>query len=97
MSPQPSNDEMRPEYDFADGVRGAHHQAYRAGTNVVLLDPDIAEVFTDSAAVNQALRQLVKLAKAQVSSTRRSNKTRQPASRARRKTKPRKRSGAPRG
>jgi hypothetical protein len=35
----------------------------------VFLDPDVAEVFTDSAAVNQALRQLVKLAKAQVSAT----------------------------
>lgn len=72
-----SNDEMRPEYDFAGGVRGKHYQAYHAGTNVVLLDPDIAEVFTDSASVNQALRQLVKLAKAQV-----------PASRTRPKAKP---------
>jgi hypothetical protein len=88
---------MRPEYDFSNGVRGAHYQAYRAGSNVVFLDPDVAEVFTDSAAVNQALRQLVKLAKAQVSSTRRPNKTLQPTSRPRRKAKSRKRSKAARG
>jgi hypothetical protein len=54
-------------------------------------------VFTDSLAVNQALRQLVTLAKAQVASTRRPNKALQPASRARRKSKSRKRSGAARG
>ena len=34
-------DEMRPEYDFSKGVRGVHHEAYRAGTNVVLLEPDL--------------------------------------------------------
>jgi hypothetical protein len=88
---------MRSEYDFSHGVRGTHHQAYRAGTNEVLLDPKVAEVFTDSLAVNQALRQLVTLAKAQVASTRRPNKALQPASRARRKSKSRKRSGAARG
>jgi len=38
MSQTPENDEMRPEYDFSDGVRGKHHRAYREGTNVVLLD-----------------------------------------------------------
>jgi hydroxylamine reductase (hybrid-cluster protein) len=97
MNSQPSNDEMRPENHFAEGVRGAHHQAYRAGTNVVLLDPDIAEVFTDSAAVNQALRELVKLAKAHVSSTHRYNKMQQATTRARRKAKSRKRSGTARG
>ena len=66
MSPQihPSdNDERRPEYDFSQGVRGKHYQAYRAGTNVVFLEPDVAEVFPDSTSVNQALRLLVRLAK----------------------------------
>ena len=96
MSPQPSSDEMRTEYDFSNGMRGKHYQAYRAGTNVVFLDPDVAEVFTDSAAVNQALRQLVKLAKAHVAPTRRPNKE-QPTNRTRRKAKSRKRSGAARG
>lgn len=88
---------MRPEYDFSNGVRGVHYRAYEAGTNVVVLDPDVAEVFTDSAAVNQALRQRVKLAKAQVSSTRRPDKALQPTSRTRRKAKSRKRSGVARG
>jgi hypothetical protein len=88
---------MRPEYDFSRGVRGKHYQAYRAGTNVVFLDPDVAEVFTDSVAVNQALRQLVKLAKAQVAATSRPNKALQPTSRPRRKAKSRKRSRAARG
>jgi hypothetical protein len=88
---------MRSEYDFTNGVRGKHYHAYRAGTNVAFLDPDVAEVFTDSAAVNQALRQLVKLARAQVSSTHRPNKALQPTSRARGKAKSRKRTRAARG
>jgi hypothetical protein len=57
---------MFPEYDFSHGIRGKHHQAYRAGTNVVFLDTDVAEAFADSAAVNEALRLLVKLAKERV-------------------------------
>ena len=97
MNPQPNGDEMRPEYDFSDGIRGKHHAAYRAGTNVVFLDPDVAEVFTDSAAVNQALRELVKLAKAHVSATSRPNKALQPTRRPRHKAKSRKRSRAARG
>jgi len=93
---QEGSDEMRPEYDFSNGVRGKHYKAYRAGTNVVFLDPDIAEVFTDSAAVNQALRQLVKFARAHVSEKNRPDTALQPTARARRKAKPRKRSGAAR-
>lgn len=61
------NDELRPEYDFSGGVRGKHYEAYRKGTNVIFLDPDVAQVFKDSASVNQALRLLLKLAKEQVS------------------------------
>jgi hypothetical protein len=57
------NDEMRPEYDFSDGVRGKYYEAYQQSTNVILLDPDVAEVFRDSASVNEALRLLAKLAK----------------------------------
>jgi len=62
MSHKPEQDEMRPEYDFTGGVRGKHHEAYRQGTNVVLLDPEVARVFRDSEAVNRALRLLIKLA-----------------------------------
>jgi hypothetical protein len=60
------NDEMRPEYDFSRGVRGKHYQAYRAGTNVVFLEPDVAGVFGDSASVNQVLRLLLQLARTNV-------------------------------
>jgi len=56
---------MRPEYDFSGGVRGKHHAAYKAGTNVVFLDPDVAKAFTDSSSVNRALRLLLDLAKKQ--------------------------------
>ena len=58
-----TNDEvMQPEYDFSAGVRGKHYRAYQQETNVVLLEPDIAEVFKDSEAVNHALRMLLDLA-----------------------------------
>jgi len=56
---------MRPEYDFTGGVRGKFYKEYMKGTNVVLLDPDVAEVFPDSRAVNEALRVLTRVAKRQ--------------------------------
>jgi len=56
-------EDMLPEYDFAHGVRGKHHEAYKAGTNVVFLEPDVAKIFTNSASVNRVLRLLVELAK----------------------------------
>ncbi len=62
MSKTTKADEMRSEYDFSGGVRGKHYKAYQAGTNVVLLEPDIAEVFKDSESVNHALRMLLNLA-----------------------------------
>ena len=100
MNPQThptDSDEMRPEYDFSRGVRGKHHTDYRAGTNVVFLDSDVAEVFADSASVNQALRLLVKLAKTHVLAKTRTNTAPQSPSRPRRKAKTRKRSRAARG
>jgi hypothetical protein len=57
------NDEMREEYDFSGGVRGKYYEAYKQSTNVVVLEPDVAEVFRDSASVNEALRLLTKIAK----------------------------------
>src|ERR1039457_4499421 len=48
--------EMRAEYDFSGGVRGKYVDRYRRGTNVVLLDPELAAVFPDSKSVNEALR-----------------------------------------
>jgi cellobiose-specific phosphotransferase system component IIB len=53
---------MRPEYDLRGGVRGKYYKEYAKGTNVVLLDPDVAAVFRDSESVNQALRVLIKAA-----------------------------------
>ena len=55
-----SSDDMRPEYDFSRGERGKYAQRFREGTNVIVLDPDVAAEFKDSAAVNDALRQLLK-------------------------------------
>lgn len=81
---QDDNDEIRPEYDFSQGVRGKHYEAYRAGTNVVFLEPDVAKVFTDSASVNQVLRLLLQLAKTNVPAETRPDKALPPANRRRR-------------
>ena len=64
LTPDPSQD-LQPEYDFSGAIRGRHHDAYAQGTNVVLLDSDVAEVFKDSTAVNEALRLLLRLAREQ--------------------------------
>ena len=61
------NDELRPEYDLRKllkpGVRGKYAERYRAGTNLVLLEPDVARVFPSEKAVNEALRLVIQLAK----------------------------------
>jgi hypothetical protein len=54
--------EMRAEYDFSGGARGKYVDRYRLGTNVVLLDPELAKAFPDSKSVNDALRALVAIA-----------------------------------
>ena len=64
-NPEPT-DEMRDEYDFSGGVRGKFYEEYMKGTNVILLDADVAEVFRDSEAVNQALRTLMTITKNQI-------------------------------
>jgi hypothetical protein len=51
------------EYDFSRGVRGKYAERYAAGSNVVVLSPDVAEVFPDSESVNEALRALIKIAR----------------------------------
>lgn len=61
-------DELRPEYDFSKmtgGVKGKYVERYRAGTNLVLLDPDIARAFPTDASVNEALRLLLQIAQRQ--------------------------------
>ena len=54
--------DMLEEYDFSGGVRGKYAKRYAEGTNIVVLDPDLAERFKDSESVNRALRELVELA-----------------------------------
>ncbi len=65
MSQEPEDD-LEPEYDFSGAVRGKYYQRYQQGTNVVLLDPDVAQAFKDSESVNRALRLLLDLAKQEV-------------------------------
>jgi hypothetical protein len=55
------DDEMRDHYDFSGGVRGKYAARYAEGTNVVVLAPDVAAMFPDSVAVNEALRTLVRM------------------------------------
>ena len=62
-----SNNVLRTEYDFASmkgGVRGKHAKRYCEGTNIVLLEPDIAEAFPNDEAVNQALRGILNTTRA---------------------------------
>ena len=54
-------DTMRPEYDFSKAARGVTAARYAEGTNLVLLDPDVAELFPDSRAANEALRTIARL------------------------------------
>lgn len=54
---------MRPEYEFSAGVKGRVRGKYAEGTNVVLLDADVARAFPDSASVNATLRSLLELAR----------------------------------
>lgn len=66
-------DELRPEYDLSKlkgGVRGKYYERARAGTNLVLIEPDLANVFPDTDSVNRALRLLADTAEAAASHTR---------------------------
>ena len=60
-------DELRPEYDLRellkDGVQGKYADRYREGTNLVMLDKDVAEAFPTDKSVNEALRLVIQLAK----------------------------------
>jgi hypothetical protein len=63
-------DELRPEYDLRQllkgGVRGKYAKRYQAGTNLVLLDPDIRKAFRSDIAVNDALRLVIELRKVRI-------------------------------
>lgn len=58
MSKTEGSDEMREEYDFSGAVRGKYAERFAKGSNVIVLAPDVAEVFRDADAVNEALRLL---------------------------------------
>jgi hypothetical protein len=61
-------DELRPEYDFSQlkgRKRGKYVERYQAGTNIVLLEPDVAAAFPDAKKVNEALRLLIQVAQSQ--------------------------------
>lgn len=67
------DDELRPEYDLSQlegRVRGKYAERYRAGVNLVQLDPDVAAAFPDAKTVNETLRLLIKLAQTQTSGER---------------------------
>jgi len=71
------DDDLRPEYDFASlrgGARGKYYRRFRAGTNIVRLEPDLAKVFPTDQAVNEALRTVVRASRAPRRSTRLPNK-----------------------
>ena len=72
-------DDLRPEYDLSKlkgRVRGKHFRAAQAGTNLVLLEPDVAEAFPDASAVNEALRMLAEVASRQPGAVRKPKKKR---------------------
>lgn len=95
-----AEDDLRPEYDFASmkgGVRGKYVRRFHAGTNLVLLEPDMATAFPTDAAVNEALRGLLETTNAVRRKGGLPNKALQPTSRARRLGRRRGHSRAARG
>jgi hypothetical protein len=56
---------MRKEYDFSKGTRGKYARRYKEGTNIVMLDPDVARVFKTPTSVNRVLRSLAEIIKTQ--------------------------------
>ena len=77
-SPDEMNDDLQPEYDLRTllqgGERGKYVERYKAGTNLVLLDPDVAKAFPDERSVNEALRLVIELTKISAAKKRKSAK-----------------------
>jgi hypothetical protein len=75
-SPDVANDDLLPEYDLRKllpaGQRGKYAERYKEGTNLVLLDSDVAKVFPDGESVNEALRLVIELSKISAGKKRRS-------------------------
>lgn len=60
MSKKPDKNEMREEYDFTEGIRGKYAERFAKGSNVVVLEPDVAAAFKTPKSVNRALRDYLK-------------------------------------
>jgi hypothetical protein len=77
--PTELNDELRPEYDMKSllkgGVRGKYAHKYREGTNLVLLEPEVAKAFPNEKAVNEALKLVMKLKQVQEEASQYSTKS----------------------
>ncbi len=65
MKKMQKDQEMLEEYDFSNGIQGKYSKRYEEGTNVVVIDPDVAKFFPDHDSVNQALRSLTEIIKSQ--------------------------------
>jgi hypothetical protein len=75
------DDEMRDHYDFTGGVRGKYARRYAEGTNVVVLDPDVARLFPNREAVNETLRAVAQIVQIQERRRGGANKAAAPARR----------------
>ena len=94
------HDELRPEYDFASmkgGVRGKYARRARAGTNIVLIEPEVSDAFPTEQAVNEALKGVLNTTRAVRSTGGLPNKALRPTSRAKHKGSSKKTSRAARG
>ena len=65
MKKMRNDPDMLEQYDFSKGVRGKYAQRYAEGTNVVVLEPDVAEFFPDPQSVNDSLRSLIAIIRRQ--------------------------------
>lgn len=59
MKKRDNDTEMLKEYDFSKGVRGKYAKKYNEGSNIIVLDPEVAKEFPDSESVNEALKYLM--------------------------------------
>jgi hypothetical protein len=63
MKKMPKDPDMLEEYDFSKGIQGKYAKRYGEGTNVVVIEPDVAKIFPDHDSVNQALGSLAEIIK----------------------------------
>jgi hypothetical protein len=97
---RPADDDLRPEYDFGSmkgGIRGKYVARLRKGSNLVLLEPEVAAAFPSADAVNEALRGILHTARAVRGKGGLPNKALQPTSRGTARAKSARRAGAARG